>query len=141
MPIAHKNEVPQDFLEQMRNNLKKESDNQTVTSQEAVSSAATVITGQQPSVIKTTDTPQKAQTNINAATEQKNVVSSEEKKEKYADVMNIRLSKGRRNEIKTFCSGCGISITQYIESSFEFLSKEVAAGRIVISKGGITRVE
>lgn len=54
--------------------------------------------------------------------------------------MNIRLSKGRRNEIKTFCSSCGISVTQYIESSFEYLAEEVAAGRIVISKGGIKKV-
>lgn len=64
--------------------------------------------------------------------------SAEPKKGKYADVMNIRLSEGRRDEIKKFCTNCGVSITQYIESSFEYLSKEVAAGRIVISKGGIS---
>jgi hypothetical protein len=61
-------------------------------------------------------------------------------KDKYADVMNIRLSKGRRNEIKAFCTNCGVTITQYIESSFEYLAKEVAAGNIVISKGGITKI-
>ncbi len=64
-----------------------------------------------------------------------------EKISKYADVMNIRLSKGRREEIKKFCTNCGVTITQYIESSFEFLSKEVSTGKIVISKGGITKVE
>lgn len=66
---------------------------------------------------------------------------TESKKGKYADVMNVRLSEGRRDEIKKFCTNCGISITQYIESSFEFLSKEVASGKIVISKGGISKVE
>jgi hypothetical protein len=61
------------------------------------------------------------------------------KTDKYADVMNIRLSKGRRNEIKAFCSSNGVTVTQYIESSFEFLSREVAAGNISLSKGGITK--
>ena len=61
-------------------------------------------------------------------------------KDKYADVMNVRLSKGRRNEIKAFCTNCGVTVTQYIESSFEYLAKEVAAGNIVISKGGITKI-
>ena len=63
------------------------------------------------------------------------------KKGKYADVMNVRLSNGRRDEIKRFCTNCGVTVTQYIESSFEFLAKEVAAGHIVISKGGISKVE
>ena len=51
--------------------------------------------------------------------------SAEPKKGKYADVMNIRLSEGRRDEIKKFCTNCGVSITQYIESSFEYLSKHI----------------
>ena len=120
MPIATK-EIPQDFLDQMTSNLKKDdveaentnkvynsyTDNQTVTSNSYKTEAP----------------------------------AAEGKKDKYADVMNVRLSKGRRNEIKTFCTSCGISVTQYIETSFEFLAKEVAAGRIVISKGGISKVE
>ena len=39
-----------------------------------------------------------------------------------------------------FCTNCGVTVTQYIESSFEYLAKEVAAGNIVISKGGITKI-
>jgi len=113
MPIAKKT-VPQDFLDQMKTNLTKDD---TVLTQDTEDSY----------------TP--------AVTDTKNVTPSDDKKEKYADVMNIRLSKGRRNEIKTFCTSCGVSITQYIESSFEFLAKEVAAGNIVISKGGITKIE
>lgn len=120
MPIAKKKDIPQDFLDQIQTNLKK--DNNTVTSSEA---------------------PVKAQTGVTPAAAPVNnvTVTSEDKKEKYADVMNVRLSKGRRNEIKTFCTSCGVSVTQYIESSYEFLAKEVAAGNIVISKGGITKVE
>lgn len=116
MPIAKKN-IPQEFLDQMKSNLKKNESEEIVSKEIPISEKNTVL-------------KDSSAENINEA-----------KKEKYADVMNIRLSKGRRNEIKTFCSSCGISITQYIESSFEFLEEEVAAGRIVISKGGIKRVE
>lgn len=112
MPIAKKKDIPQEFLEQMRSNLSKT--NNPIADE---SSQSTPIF-QQP------------------LTTVKNVA----KEEKYADVINIRLSQGRRKEIKTFCSSCGISVTQYIETSFQFLSQEVAAGRISISKGGIKRI-
>ena len=114
MPIAKKNDIPKDFLDQMKNNLTK--------SESPAEEPAPVQT---VSATSTATAPAEA---------------TPAKKEKYADVMNVRLSPGRRNEIKTFCSSCGISITQYIESSFEFLASEVAAGHIVISKGGIKRV-
>lgn len=117
MPIATQKAVPQEFLDQMKSNLSKDNVSDFATSE-----------NNQTVTIKTT-----AIGSVNT--------QQEEKKDKYADVMNIRLSKGRRNEIKAFCSSCGVSITQYIESSFEYLSKEVSAGRIVISKGGINRVE
>lgn len=124
MPIAKKN-IPQDFLDQMKSNLSKEPKvEQTTFSYESVK------------------TPQSFQrTPVNSENKTVTNVSedSSQKKEKYADVLNIRLSKGRRNEIKAFCSNCGVSITQYIESSFEFLSDEVAAGNIIISKGGIKK--
>ena len=38
--------------------------------------------------------------------------SAEPKKGKYADVMNIRLSEGRRDEIKKFCTNCGASVSE-----------------------------
>lgn len=117
MPIAKKN-IPHDFLEQMKTNLTKTSDNNSVTTAEETESeeAATAFTKMPPS-------------------------ASAPKKGKYADVMNVRLSTGRRDEIKRFCTNCGVTVTQYIESSFEFLAKEVAAGHIIISKGGITKVD
>lgn len=124
MPIAKKN-IPQDFLDQMKSNLSKEPKvEQTTFSYESV---------------KTQQSFQRTPVNSENKTVTNVAEDSSQKKEKYADVLNIRLSKGRRNEIKAFCSNCGVSITQYIESSFEFLSDEVAAGNIIISKGGIKK--
>ena len=120
MPIAKKATISQDFLEQIKNNTTK--------------ATAQALSEIQNSTVSTAN-PQFTEISQTAPVDSE----STGKKEKYADVMNIRLSKGRRNEIKTFCSSCGISVTQYIESSFEYLAEEVAAGRIVISKGGIKK--
>lgn len=115
MPIAKK-EIPADFFTQMKNNVHKdvfhvgEEQNVDLSSQSE----------RQLEPIQTS-------------------VESSLSKGKYADVMNIRLSPGRRDEIKKFCTNCGVTITQYIEASFEFLEKEVAAGNVVISKGGISK--
>lgn len=123
MPIAKKN-IPQDFLEQMKTNLTINTDEENIKQKESNSSVI----------------PNTAETNpiVSQASVQQKESS---KKGKYADVMNVRLSNGRRDEIKRFCTNCGVTVTQYIESSFEFLAKEVAAGHIVISKGGISKVE
>ncbi len=122
MPIAKKKDIkkdiPLEFINQMKSNLSK-----TVTSVEEEIPEPEV----QP-VIQQKEAPV-------ALTAKPAPV-----KDKYADVMNVRLSKGRRNEIKAFCTNCGVTVTQYIESSFEYLAKEVAAGNIVISKGGITKI-
>lgn len=128
MPIAHKATVPQDFLNQMKSNLTKKSDD---SESKPVSESQSQISSKISSGISS----QNSSSNLSQES------SSKAKKSKYADVMNIRLSEGRRDEIKRFCANCGVTITQYIESSFEFLSHEVAAGKIVISKGGITKVE
>ena len=122
MPIAKKKDIkkdiPLEFLNQMKSNLSK-----TVTTVEEDIPEPVA----QP-VIQQNAAPVAA------------VTKSAVVKDKYADVMNVRLSKGRRNEIKAFCTNCGVTVTQYIESSFEYLAKEVAAGNIVISKGGITKL-
>lgn len=118
MPIAKKN-IPQDFLEQMKTNLTISNENSAVMP----------------------ETNNKTESNTTAKIPQSVQAVNNPKKGKYADVMNVRLSNGRRDEIKRFCTNCGVTVTQYIESSFEFLSKEVAAGHIVISKGGISKVE
>lgn len=122
MPIAKKKDIkkdiPQEFLNQMKSNLSRsvttvEEENPEPEVQPLIQQKeAPVALGAKPAQVK----------------------------DKYADVMNVRLSKGRRNEIKAFCTNCGVTVTQYIESSFEFLAKEVAAGNIVISKGGITKI-
>ena len=122
MPIAKKN-IPQDFLEQMKTNLTINTD-EINEQKESNSSVISNSAETKPS-------------NSPASVQQK----ESSKKGKYADVMNVRLSNGRRDEIKRFCTNCGVTVTQYLESSFEFLAKEVAAGHIVISKGGISKVE
>ena len=120
MPIAKKKDIkkdiPEEFLNQMKSNLSR-----SVTTVEEEIPEPEV----QP-VIQQKETPV--------------ALAAKPVKDKYADVMNVRLSKGRRNEIKAFCTNCGVTVTQYIESSFEYLAKEVAAGNIVISKGGITKI-
>lgn len=123
MPIAKKKdikkEIPEEFLNQMKSNLSR-----TVTPVEEEIP--------EPEVEKPVVQPKVAPV--------ASVAKPTPVKDKYADVMNVRLSKGRRNEIKAFCTNCGVTVTQYIESSFEYLAKEVAAGNIVISKGGITKI-
>ena len=122
MPIAKKKDIkkdiPEEFLNQMKSNLSR-----SVTTVEEENPEPEV----QP-VIQQKEAPVAL------------VAKPAPVKDKYADVMNVRLSKGRRNEIKAFCTNCGVTVTQYIESSFEYLAKEVAAGNIVISKGGITKI-
>ena len=121
MPIAKKKDIkkdiPEEFLNQMKSNLSR-----TVTPvEEEISEPEKIVVQQKGAPVAAVAKPAPV-------------------KDKYADVMNVRLSKGRRNEIKAFCTNCGVTVTQYIESSFEFLAKEVAAGNIVISKGGITKI-
>ena len=129
MPIAKKKDkdIPQDFLNQMKANLKKAPEPvvEEVTEKLVITTPVREVYSEEPVQVPVTT--------------KETTVS--ERKEKYADVMNIRLSKGRRNEIKAFCTNCGVTVTQYIESSFEFFAREVAAGNIVISKGGISKVE
>ena len=137
MPIARKidKDIPKDFLNQVKTNLKK----------------TTVVVEEEPAVLRQAQQPQtivvpepvegqqQGSSQPPKAFETTPVSTLAPKTDKYADVMNIRLSKGRRNEIKAFCSSNGVTVTQYIESSFEFLSREVAAGNISLSKGGITK--
>ena len=147
MPIARKKEssrdIPQDFLNQMKSNLKK-------TPEPVVEEVENV---KETPVIQTTAVPvQESAPAVTANFEAAKVIQEAPSqtpvfkpaettpKDKYADVMNIRLSKGRRNEIKAFCTNNGVTITQYIESSFEFFAREVAAGNISISKGGISKI-
>lgn len=127
MPIAKKKDIPQDFLNQMKSNLTK------TDSSVAEEKVEVQVTESTPAVKDIVRESASLKNNLD-------VTPAETKKEKYADVLNIRLSKGRRNEIKAFCTNNGVTVTQYIESSFEFFAKEVAAGNIIISKGGITKV-
>ena len=138
MPIAKKKDIPQDFLNQMKSNLKKSPDPVIEEVKEApvVQKAVSPVQEATPAVTTTYEAAKPVQ---EVQTPSFKPVESAPK-DKYADVMNIRLSKGRRNEIKAFCTNNGVTITQYIESSFEFFAREVAAGNISISKGGISKI-
>ena len=138
MPIAKKKDIPQDFLNQMKSNLKKSPDPVIEEVKEAPVVQKTTVPVQEATPAVTT-TYEAAKTVQEVQTPSFKPVETAPK-DKYADVMNIRLSKGRRNEIKAFCTSNGVTITQYIESSFEFFAREVAAGNISISKGGITKI-
>ena len=61
-------------------------------------------------------------------------------KRKYADSVNLRLTSGRRNEFKKFFTDCEISMNQGFEMAVDYILKESKAGRIVVSKSGITKV-
>ena len=138
MPIAKKKDIPQDFLNQMKSNLKKSPEPviEEVKETPVIQKTAATVTEPSPVVNTSVEAPKPVQ---EVQTPSFKPVESAPK-DKYADVMNIRLSKGRRNEIKAFCTNNGVTITQYIESSFEFFAREVAAGNISISKGGITKI-
>ena len=116
MSMAKKN-IPQDFLEQVKTNL-------TISETTSVSVESNNHM-ETDTVSKITQTIQTTQNS---------------KKGKYADAINVRLSNGRRDEIKRFYTNCGVTATQYIESSFEFLAKEIAVCHIVISIGEISKV-
>ena len=139
MPIARKKEsprdIPQDFLNQMKSNLKKSPEPVIEEVKEApvVQKTAVPVQEERPTITATYEAAKAVQ--VPSVKPVENAP-----KDKYADVMNIRLSKGRRNEIKAFCTNNGVTITQYIESSFEFFAREVAEGNISISKGGITKI-
>ena len=130
MPIARKidKDIPKDFLNQVKTNLKKTT---VVVEEEPLVQASRATVVPEP--------PKAFETQRPSAVDTAPVSALSPKTDKYADVMNIRLSKGRRNEIKAFCSSNGVTVTQFIESSYEFLAREAAAGNITISKGGISK--
>ena len=61
-------------------------------------------------------------------------------KSKYADSVNLRLTSGKRSEFKKFFTDCEISMNQGFEMAVDYILRESKAGRIVVSKSGITKV-
>lgn len=61
-------------------------------------------------------------------------------KSKYADSVNLRLTSGKRNEFKKFFTECEISMNQGFEMAVDYILRESKAGRISISKSGITKI-
>ncbi len=60
---------------------------------------------------------------------------------KYADTVNLRLSSGKRHEFKKFFTNREMTMNQGIEMAVDYIIREVKAGRLSISKSGITVVE
>ena len=61
-------------------------------------------------------------------------------KRKYADSVNLRLTSGKRDEFKKFFTDCEISMNQGFEMAVDYILRETKAGRINVSKSGITKV-
>ena len=68
---------------------------------------------------------------------QKKNPAADESDKKYSDTVIARLSKGKRNEFKSFFSQYGITMNSGIEMSIEYVMRQVRAGEATISKGGI----
>lgn len=62
-------------------------------------------------------------------------------KSKYSDSVNLRLTSGKRNEFKKFFTDCEISMNQGFEMAVDYIMREVRAGRITVSKSGVTKTE
>lgn len=62
-------------------------------------------------------------------------------KRNYADSVNLRLTSGKRNDFKKFFTECEISMNQGFEMAVDFIIRESKAGRIKVSKSGITKSE
>ena len=134
MPLAHKtttsaaSALPDALKNQISNNFKKDDDfKETVTSASAPVTAA----GTAPS---SADSAPAAFANANTETQ----VSSA--KSKYADSVNLRLTSGKRSEFKKFFTDCEISMNQGFEMAVDYILREAKAGRISVSKSGITKV-
>lgn len=65
--------------------------------------------------------------------------SSKTTKSKYADSVNLRLTSGKRSEFKKFFTDCEISMNQGFEMAVDYVIREAKAGRINVSKSGITK--
>lgn len=61
----------------------------------------------------------------------------DEKTPKYSDTVIARLSKGKRNEFKSFFSKYGITMNSGIEMCIEYVLDQVNSGILKISKAGI----
>lgn len=60
-------------------------------------------------------------------------------KRDYGNMVNLRLTTGKRGEFKAFFSGCEISMNQGFEMAVDYVIQEAKAGRISVSRGGIQK--
>lgn len=80
--------------------------------------------------------------NIVASGEKKPTKSATTKrKEKNADTLNLVLPKGERSQLKIFCAGIGISMTEYAYTCMAYIRSEVEDGNMTVSRAGIRHVK
>ena len=142
MPLAHKtttsaaSALPDALKNQISNNFKKDDDfKETVTSASApVTAAGTAPSSAASAPAAFANATTKTGSSANTETQ----VSSA--KSKYADSVNLRLTSGKRSEFKKFFTDCEISMNQGFEMAVDYILREAKAGRISVSKSGITKV-
>ncbi len=73
-----------------------------------------------------------------ADAEAKSAVKKIQKEEKsYSDNINLRLPKGERKRLKSFCADHDISMTQFIVFAIDYLESRVEDGNATVSKMGV----
>lgn len=55
----------------------------------------------------------------------------------YSDNINLRLPKGERKRLKSFCADHDISMTQFIVFAIDYLESRVEDGNATVSKMGV----
>lgn len=73
-------------------------------------------------------------------TSQKHDVPAEKGK-RTDDLVQLKFSKGKRAEAKSFFSSYDLKMNQGFEMAYEFLKEEVNAGNVKISKSGFQRLK
>lgn len=120
MPLAKKTTssvLPAELQNQIANNFKKDDEPSVTPVQPQVQHAEPVSVPAQPAA-ETASSP----------------------KSKYSDSVNLRLTSGKRNDFKKFFTDCEISMNQGFEMAVDYIMREQRAGRITVSKSGITKV-
>ena len=64
-----------------------------------------------------------------------------EKGKRTDDLVQLKFSKGKRAEAKSFFSSYDLKMNQGFEMAYEFLKQEVNAGNVKISKSGFQRIK
>ncbi len=70
-----------------------------------------------------------------------NAEKSQKEEKSYSDNINLRLPRGERKRLKSFCADHDISMTQFIVFAIDYLESRVEDGNATVSKMGVKDVE